>query len=796
MGKRILLAAGLSLVLATAGLSYARPDLVPFNAFGSTTPPGPPPAPASAANGPVRGETYAWRPVAIGAGGFISGISFDDKGITRVIRTDVHGAYIWRQKRNRWELLTTAATMPPADRVQNGVNEGVYEIAVAPSDPTRIYMALKGSVYHSTDRGAHWLRPDRLGQGPLRFDPNSPYRFYGPFLAVDPANPDLVLFSTPRDGSWRSPDGGRTWDRISTLPPSKDLSDNPNFQAPGASLWFERGAGGKPTGRIWAAVPGRGIFVSGDKGARFAPLTRPGEPAPETVKRGTFAPDGSFFAVDHDKWKVWRFFEGHWSDLTQTAGLDPRPYAAVAADRQNGAIFLLDEGGHAFRSTNGGARWWRLYRHAQVGKGDPPWLRVVNNISYFATGDIAFDPVAPHRLWVTAGVGLYRGETESMLPELSLTSQSRGIEELVATDVIQPSGQSPIFSAWDFGIHVKDDLNRYSETYGPRERVIIGAQQIAWGTSDPRAIVTNASDTRTDCCSEDGQSVLAGYSHDAGRTWSRFSTLPTPPGTSPGDPWRMAFGMIAVAADDSWNIVWAPSNNRSPYYSRDRGENWSRVVLPGETLPNTGSHSAYYFNRKTLVADRVLPGTFYMVHSGDGDNPQLRGLWRSKDGGWQWRMVFSGEIAPRSQFAAKLRAVPGKAGHLFFTSAVADAADSRLRRSVNGGESWTVLDDIDHVDDIAFGKAAQGASYPTLFLSGRIKGAYGIWRSVDNAASWQRVAGFPLGRLDQVMVLGADPDVFGRVYVGYMGSGFVYGEPAPCRPARTVDVERACATVR
>jgi hypothetical protein len=28
--------------------------------------------------------------------------------------------------------------------------------------------------------------------------------------------------------------------------------------------------------------------------------------------------------------------------------------------------------------------------------------------------------------------------------------------------------------------------------------------------------------------------------------------------------------------------------------------------------------------------------------------------------------------------------------------------------------------------------------------------------------------------------MGADPDVFGRVYVGYLGSGWVWGEPADC----------------
>jgi photosystem II stability/assembly factor-like uncharacterized protein len=172
--------------------------------------------------------------------------------------------------------------------------------------------------------------------------------------------------------------------------------------------------------------------------------------------------------------------------------------------------------------------------------------------------------------------------------------------------------------------------------------VLIAAQQLDWTPAQPGFVVTNASDTRTDCCSEDGDAVLAGYSEDGGKTWSKFATLPRPPGTALSDPWRMAFGTIAVAADDARNIVWAPTHNRSPFYTTDMGRNWRRVVLPGERLPNTGSHADYYFHRKTLAADKVLAKTFYLVHSGDGLNPGLAGLWVTRDGGVDWSRVYKG----------------------------------------------------------------------------------------------------------------------------------------------------------
>ena len=749
--------------------------------------------------GPAAGEAYAWRHVAIGGGGFITGLAFDPTGTTRLARTDTYGAYRWQD--SRWHQLVDAASMPPEDRHQNGASEGVYEIVVAPSAPDRLYMAINGWVYRSDNRGSSWRRTaaDAATNTPFPFaaDPNGPYRMYGPFMAVDPHDPDLLLIGTPTAGLLRSTDGGGHWMRVVGIPLAvpfaKDAGDRTAARhAPGALIWFAPGAAG---GGIWIAVPGAGLFVSRDNGASFAPFAPQAARAPVVVRRGSFAPDGTFYAVESESKRAWRYRGGTWTDLTAAGALPALNFAAVAADPRGPDVFVFDEGGQTYRSTDGGASWSRVLHRSVVGSGDPSWLHVANQ-SYFATADVVFDPVLPHRLWSGAGTGVYYAEPLLGGLLLQWVSEARGIEQLVTTDIVQPPGQAPAFAAWDFGIHVKPDLDAYSTTYGPAERVVIAAQQLAWTPANPRFLVTNASDTRMDCCSEDGRSVLAGYSEDGGRSWTRFASLPRPPGTRADDPWRMAFGMIAVAADDPNSIIWAPSFNRSPFYTRDRGRSWTRVVLPGEVLPNTGSHAQLYLPRKTLVADRVLPGRFYYLHSGDGANAALQGVWRTDDGGAHWVRVFTGEVAPSSQYAAKLRAVPGKPGHLFFTTGIAEGPDTEVRRSFDGGARWTTLTGVDHVDDIAFGKAAFRNGYPTIFLSGRVKGAYGIWRSTDDARSWQQLAQFPAGTLDQVSAIEADKDVFGRVYLGYKGSGWIYGQPSLCRPAPYVSGSgQSCAAV-
>ncbi len=753
----------------------------------------PPPA-LSQAGGPVADEAYQWKAVAIGGGGMISGLSTDATGKTLVVRTDVHGAYIWDAKGDRWSQLVTSATMPPESRAQNGGAGGVYEIVVAPSRAQRLYMAFKGRIYRSDDTGLSWAQPNAGNPFPFVWDANSEYRVHGPFMTVDPVDPDLVLLGTPGAGLWRSADGGANWARVGSVPSPKDRSEDAGVQAPGVMLWYERPAGGKPTGRIFALSPGNGMFVSTDRGVTFRPLPTAGN-QPMTLQRGTFDRRGTFFGVDDFTKSMWSYRDGRWRDLTAELGLKVREYASVVANPGADQVIAVDRGGVGYSSTDGGTTWTSITHSVKVGAGDPPWLGLGDQ-PFFTTADMMFDPVVPNKLWVAAGAGVFHADVPPGTGSLDWTSQTRGIEELVANDVIQPPGGSPVFAGWDFGIHVKDDLNAFSTTFGPNERGLMTVQQVDWTPAKPGFIVSNASDARN-CCSEDGNAVMAGTSTDGGRTWRKFPTLPTPPGTREDDPWRMSFGTIAVSSGDANNIVWEPARGRQPFYTKDGGSSWQPIVLPGAQGDNWGSFGGTWLQRKTLAADRSVPGTFYMYHSGGGANAGLLGLWRSRDGGATWDRVFGGEIAPSSDMAAKLRVVPGHAGHLFFTSAFEHTTDTGLRRSTDGGAHWQVVPGVTRVDDIAFGKAAKGASYPTIFISGRVGGEYGVWRSTDDARNWQRLVDFPIGRIDQVTVVGADPDVFGRVYLGYLGSGWVWGEPAPCKPApyRAL-ADRQCAAVR
>ena len=76
----------------------------------------------------------------------------------------------------------------------------------------------------------------------------------------------------------------------------------------------------------------------------------------------------------------------------------------------------------------------------------------------------------------------------------------------------------------------------------------------------------------------------------------------------------------------------------------------------------------------------------------------------------------------------------------------------------------------------AFGFGKGSGDGPAIYVAGWVRGDYGLWRSDDDAASWVKLGDFPLGILDHVTAIEGDGDVAGRVYVGFGGAGYAYGD--------------------
>jgi len=75
---------------------------------------------------------------------------------------------------------------------------------------------------------------------------------------------------------------------------------------------------------------------------------------------------------------------------------------------------------------------------------------------------------------------------------------------------------------------------------------------------------------------------------------------------------------------------------------------------------------------------------------------------------------------------------------------------------------------------LGFGKAAPGASYPTMYVSGIVGNVQGVFRSTDKGQTWVRID-TNQHQLGASTALTGDPKVFGTVYVSDGGRGIAVG---------------------
>ena len=708
--------------------------------------------------------TYRWRNVAIGGGGFVSGLVFHplEKDLLYA-RTDIGGAYRWLAEEKRWQPLLDWMGAEDAGRF------GVESIALDPSDPERVYLAVgtylhergsKGAILRSSDRGRTFQRTAL----PFKLGGNEQGRGNGERLAVDPNDGRVLFFGTRAHGLWRSDDRGANWREVPGFPvlaksPAASIEGwNGSTRPMGvAFVVFDPTSGtrGTPSHTLYAGIStsATSLYRSDDGGETWRAL--PGQPVGLRPNHMVRDARGRWLLSYGDKpgpdrmhgGALWRFdpADGSWADIppapqsTDDEG-DGFGWGAVATDARDANVIIAstftryqphDE---LFRSVDGGKTWKPTIAGAHFERGNAPWTR---DTTPHWLGDVEIDPHDPDRVLFVTGYGLWASRNarafdqgEPMQWEFPL----RGFEETVPLVLLSPpQGAHLISGLGDVDGFVHDTLDvaqdrfasvRYSNTEG-----------MAFAARAPHLMA------RTGHYHDKPQgAVRAAWSQDGGRTWRMFA------GEPPGDEGQR-LSHVTLNADGTRVILqW---RNGSHWLTEDFGKRWQAVRGLAKTA--------------AVEADPVEAHVFHAFDTAGGT------LYRSEDGGESFAVVarIDGETGGASR--AELHPDP-QHGDIWIAASsrgLLHWSQGRLRR----------LPGVDSARSLGLGKPVRAGAPRALFLFGEVAGKLGLYRPEDAGRNWERIDDDAHRFGGIIRHVTGDPRLPGRVYFGTEGRGIWYGDP-------------------
>lgn len=726
---------------------------------------------------PPRTIDYDWAQVPIGAGGFVTGITSArraDGSAVIYARTDVGGAFGWDEGEGTWRQMLNVSAL-------RGMRPGpgdyaVASVAAAPRDGDVVYVAVgddhnpadpaadlerTGRVLRSDDGGATWSTSAQR----WFVSGNQQFRVGTERLAVDPDDPDHVVFGTQREGLWRSTDGGASWEQVplDRLPAGlwRDvLTDQ-------AGVNFAVYAPTPGRSRLFVGVAHHGVYSSDDGGDTWDVVLELEE---DDIPAGPVVTGDAIVVV----------VNAPYSGAARLVRIDIETSAVeelavpvasqalhVAVDpKDDQRLVLADDGvrdGHLWTSADGGASW--TVHDIEIESPEIPWLEQTDADEFMSTGRLMFDPSVAGRVWFAEGMGVWRTD-DIDASTVIWRSASLGIEETVVSGVtVLPDG-TPIATVADRqGFRLAND-GRYPTSPLVDGRFASGSS-LDYSSGNPDVVVWVGAESHIGGSSD--RSARGAVSSDGGATWQEMDGLND----------DMFGGEVAASATDPSVLVWLPTHFDSPdafrsdpvgiYVSDDGGRSWTSRSVDGEV--DSFHRLFWWFTRRALAADRVN-GDFYLLSDEER-------LYVSSDAARTWTAA---PYAPPCSEAAdchvvgQVQAMPGAAGHLW-----ASVGSAGLYHSPDAGQSpWRRVVGIDEALAFSFGAPIEPEQSPALYVYGRVSGDpdLGLWRSDDLGREWSLVSRYPHDLATDVNAIAGDPTTPGRVYVGFSGSGVAVGEPA------------------
>ncbi len=685
----------------------------------------------------VADTDWTYGQVAVGGGGFVTGVfSTCEEGVYYA-RTDVGGAYRWDKTKNMWVSLNYWVSEDDVGLM------GISAIAVDPKDAAKVYL-LAGTDYFSGGKTC-LLKSDDYGNtftvieltSMIKVHGNGMGRGNGERLAIDPNNSNVIYAGGNTGGMIKSTDGGLTWNPVSSFP----VTNTSNQNGINCIVLDPASVSGGASKRIYASVSQKGenLFVSEDGGATWNPVEN---------AVSDFMPYRIKLDSDGDMYVIYGNSEGPWgntsgavykydaSDKTAT-NIAPgtTPFGDIVIDPKDDDRLVLcttttwmqqPNGAHGdvfYTSTDGGKTWNNLLGTMTMTTNGMDWIE---DCAIHWCCSLAMNPFNADEIMVTSGNGIFACDNIwDAAPEFYFNAE--GIEETVPMDIISLPDYPLVSAALDYDGFVHESIY----TSGARHNDKIGSTTSITIAPQNRDYWAKVGGTETE------QALT--YSTDGGETWTKITNKPDSSKT-------FMNGSIAFNADGS-RLIWSPENSHFPFYTEDFGATWTQC----EGIMGQGLY---------VIGDSINADYVYAYGN--------EKLYVSSDGGKSFEKKATDLFLMKDRLAVS----PTDEGTFYLP------AGAGLYKTTDHGETFTRIDAVKACQAVSLGKAKNDGDPYVIYIYGTVadNSATGIYMSEDDGATWTRVNddAHQFGGTGNGGWISGDMNTYGRCYMSTVGLGIVY----------------------
>lgn len=745
----------------------------------------------------------------IGGGGNMLQVAIGADG-TKIARNDTYGLYYYNPSSSStcngvtvapgWQQVINTCTMPTGslgsltsggcfDSADNCATFG--GAAIAPTNSSHWYVILNQQMFATLNKGQSWTQCGGSAITGLATAMDA----FNSAIAIDPANENIVYFSTPSGGLFVSTNGCANVSQVTAVGTGGAIAGTSNPVIYGGHLIaFDSVSSGCTTPVsgvsqcIYVSTYGTGVYHTITGGSLWTLTTS----TPTTHRNLVVGHDGTVWLTDNSTGILNELAAGgtgSWANSGAGTG-----WRTVAVNPTNGSLVYVQAGSGMMKMTaNGGSTWSSSNITPSLTATDIPWLTATYQ-GFFTTNHLAFDPNASNDLYVSQGTGIWKANPPQTLQSggtIAWGSITAAIENMVTNWIVSPPGGDVAISLWDRCAFTPNG-STYPTTHGvtPMDSTLQSGWSIDYASSTPSTLVALCNGVET-------TSQSSGYSSNGGSTWQAFPTSVPNLAAGAGNG-----GCIAASTPNNILVIGSDSGSspNQPYYTTDGGSTWNAITISGINTSGTTGWSANYFNDvQNCAADRVTPNKFYLYNSGTGTNANA-GIYKATGPSLSsWTVAIANRLATgTSGFIGhqQMRAVPGQAGELWFTQGYQSEphpAATPLYHCTDGSPmTCATISNIKEVTSLGFGRTASGSGYPVVYILGWANcgqsginncpgGAsgytFGVWRSFDTGVSWNYLFnGYPNGVADQLSVIEGDNNTYGKFYIGSTGMSIFEGQ--------------------